>query len=106
MLVDAPLPHGFGANLAVVGTLFEGFGRLVTSPPYLVGYARWDARSDQFLLARQSFQQLFSSQSALYAGSIDYPWPKTRQPRHSLHEEPRSILGSLAVTTLASICIF
>ena len=41
MLVDAPLPHGFGADLAVVGTLFEGFGRLVTSPPYLVGYARW-----------------------------------------------------------------
>jgi hypothetical protein len=33
MLVDAPLPHGSGANLAVVGTLFEGFGRLVTSPP-------------------------------------------------------------------------
>ena len=52
MLVDAPLPHGSGANLAVVGTLFEGFGRLVTSPPYLVGYTRWDARSDQFLLAR------------------------------------------------------
>ena len=88
MLVDAPLPHGSGANLAVVGTLFEGFGRLVTSPPYLVGYegfgrlvtsppylvgyARWDARSDRFLLARQSFQQLFSSQSALYAGSVDY----------------------------------
>ncbi len=73
MLVDAPLPHGSGANLAVVGTLFEGFGRLVTSPPYLVGYTRWDARSDQFLLARQSFQQLFSSQSALYAGSVIYP---------------------------------
>ena len=33
MLVDAPLPHGSGANLAVVGTLFEGFGRLVASPP-------------------------------------------------------------------------
>ena len=31
----------------------------------LVGYVRWDARSDQFLLARQSFQQLFRSQSAL-----------------------------------------
>ena len=33
MLVDAPWPHGSGANLAVVGTLFEGFGRLVTCPP-------------------------------------------------------------------------
>ena len=33
MLVDAPLPHGSDANLAVVGTLFEGFGRSVASPP-------------------------------------------------------------------------
>jgi hypothetical protein len=74
MLVDAPLPHGSGANLAVVGTLFEGFGRLVTSPPLpRVGCARWDARSDRFLLARQSFQQLFSSQSTLYAGSVCLP---------------------------------
>jgi len=48
MLADAPLPHGSGANLAVVGTLSEGFGRIVASPPYLVGYVRWDARSDRF----------------------------------------------------------
>ena len=33
MLVDAPLPHGSGANLAVVGTLFEGFRRIVAAPP-------------------------------------------------------------------------
>src|SRR5258708_26304895 len=33
MLVGAPLPHGSDANLAVVGTLFEGFGRSVASPP-------------------------------------------------------------------------
>jgi hypothetical protein len=32
MLVDAPLPRGSGANLAVVGTLFEGFERSVASP--------------------------------------------------------------------------
>jgi hypothetical protein len=32
MLVDTPLPHGSGANLAVVGTLFEGFERSVASP--------------------------------------------------------------------------
>ena len=51
MLADAPLPHGSGANLAVVGTLSEGFGRIVASPPYLVGYVRWDARSNQFLLS-------------------------------------------------------
>jgi hypothetical protein len=31
----------------------------------LLGYVRWDAQSDRFLLARQSFQQLFRSQSAL-----------------------------------------
>ena len=48
MLADAPWPHGSGANLAVVGTLSEGFGRIVASPPYLVGYVRWDARSDRF----------------------------------------------------------
>jgi len=27
-------------------TLSEGFRRIVASPPYLVGYMRWDARSD------------------------------------------------------------
>src|SRR5215469_10398048 len=31
----------------------------------LLGYVRWDARSDRFLLARQSFQTAFRSQSAL-----------------------------------------
>src|SRR5437899_6569550 len=46
---------------------------LLPPRPYLVGYARWDARSDRFLLARQSFQQLFSSQSTLYAGSVCLP---------------------------------
>src|ERR1700674_1553519 len=50
---------------------------LLPPRPYLVGYARWDTRSDRFLLARQSFQQLFSPQSALYAGSVVYPWPGT-----------------------------
>jgi hypothetical protein len=33
MLVDAPLPRGSDANLAVVGTLSEGFGRVVFFPP-------------------------------------------------------------------------
>jgi hypothetical protein len=33
MLVDASLPHGSDANLAVAGTLFEGIGRIVVSPP-------------------------------------------------------------------------
>src|SRR5215469_15263836 len=64
MLVDASLPRGSDANLVVVGSLSEGFGRIVISPPYLVGYVRWDARSNQdHLLVRQSFQQLFRSQS-------------------------------------------
>src|SRR6266851_1122908 len=76
---------------------------LLPPRPYLVGYARWDARSDRFLLARRSFQQLFSSQSALYAGSVVYSWQRIRKPRHSLQEEPRSMLGSLRLTTLTSI---
>src|ERR1700694_5244935 len=33
MLVYASLPHGSDANLAVAGTLFEGIGRIVVSPP-------------------------------------------------------------------------
>jgi hypothetical protein len=32
MLADAPWPHGFGATLANVGTLSEGFERSVASP--------------------------------------------------------------------------
>jgi len=47
MLADTPLPHGSGANLAIVGPLSEGFGRIVASSPCLVGYVRWDARSNQ-----------------------------------------------------------
>ena len=47
MLADALSPHGSNATLASVGTLSEGFERFVTSPLYLVGYVRWDARSDQ-----------------------------------------------------------
>src|SRR5215472_4668416 len=36
----------------------------------LLGYVRWGARSDRFLLARQSIQQLSRSQSALSHESI------------------------------------
>ena len=57
-LADALSPHGSSATLASVGTLSEGFERLVTSPLYLVGYVRWDARSDQSSFVKQSFQQL------------------------------------------------
>ena len=32
MLADTPLPRGFGATLASVGTLSEGFERSVASP--------------------------------------------------------------------------
>jgi hypothetical protein len=32
MLADTPWPHGFGATLASVGTLSEGFERSVASP--------------------------------------------------------------------------
>ena len=58
MLADALSPHGSNATLASVGTLSEGFERFVTSPLYLVGYVRWDARSDQSSFVKQSFQQL------------------------------------------------
>ena len=59
MLADTPSPRGSDATLASVGTLSEGFERFVASPLDLVGYVRWDVRSDRFLLFRQSFQQLF-----------------------------------------------
>ena len=49
MLADTPSPHGSGATLASVGTLSEGFERSVASPLYLVGYVRWDARSDRLI---------------------------------------------------------
>jgi hypothetical protein len=58
MLADALSPHGSNATLASVGTLSEGFERFVTSPLYLVGYVRWDARSDQSSFVKQSLQQL------------------------------------------------
>jgi hypothetical protein len=58
MLADTSSPRGSDAALASVGSLSEGFERFVTSPLYLVGYVRWDARSDRFLLVKQSFQQL------------------------------------------------
>jgi hypothetical protein len=59
MLADAPWPHGFGATLANVGPLSEGFERSVASPlqPHrlrAMGRTVWSI----FLLARQSFQQL------------------------------------------------
>jgi hypothetical protein len=44
--------------------------------------------------------------SALYAGSVEYPWRRTWQPPHSLQEEPLSILGSFMLTTLTSVCVF
>ena len=58
MLADALSPHGSNATLASVGTFSEGFERFVTSPLYLVGYVRWDARSDQSSFVKQSLQQL------------------------------------------------
>src|SRR5229473_1349439 len=48
MLADTPLPHGFGAALASVDTFFpRAPEQFVTSPLCLVGYVRWDARSDR-----------------------------------------------------------
>src|ERR1700720_4378963 len=48
MLADTPLPRGFGAALASVDTFFpRAPEQFVTSPLCLVGYVRWDARSDR-----------------------------------------------------------
>jgi len=48
MLADTPLPRGFGAALASVDTFFpRAPEQFVTSPLRLVGYVRWDARSDR-----------------------------------------------------------
>src|SRR5215831_10806434 len=65
MLADTPWPHGFGATLANVGPLSEGFERSVASPLYLVGYVRWDARSDRFLFCQTIIPTAFRSQSGL-----------------------------------------
>ena len=75
MLAGAPLPCGSDATLKSAGTLSEGFRRVVAFPPYLVGYVRWDERSDPFLLVRQSFFRSFqvALRSVLYAGSVVYP---------------------------------
>src|ERR1700756_2015038 len=58
MLADTPWPHGSDATLTNVGPLSEGFERFGASPLYLLGYVRWHARSDRYLLVKQSFQQL------------------------------------------------
>src|ERR1700720_1261002 len=48
MLADTPWPRGFGAALASVDTFFpRAPEQFVTSPLCLVGYVRWDARSDR-----------------------------------------------------------
>ena len=48
MLADTPLPRGFGAALASVDTFFpRAPEQFVASPLCLVGYVRWDARSDR-----------------------------------------------------------
>src|SRR5579864_4458329 len=34
-------------SVPIVVALSEGFRRLVTSPPYFLGFCRWDSRSDR-----------------------------------------------------------
>src|SRR5437667_9095373 len=46
-LADTPLPRSFGAALASVGTFPRAPEQFVASPLCLVGYVRWDARSDR-----------------------------------------------------------
>jgi hypothetical protein len=97
MLADAPSPRGFGADLAVVGPLFKGFGRIVASPPYLVGYVRWDARSNQaHLLVRQSFStalQIYSYSSHIVQKPKRAPHLLPHQEERLLHREVRAPKG-------------
>src|ERR1700756_1687021 len=45
MLAEAPSPRGFGARRDGGIHCPRAFRRLVSDPPYLVGYCRWDGRS-------------------------------------------------------------
>src|ERR1700751_5289210 len=45
MLAEAPSPRGFGARRDGGIHSPRAFRRLVSDPPYLVGYCRWDGRS-------------------------------------------------------------
>ena len=64
MLADTPWPHGFGATLASVGTLSEGFERSVASPlqPRRLRATGRTVRSISSL-SDNHFQQLHRSQS-------------------------------------------
>ena len=101
MLADTPWPHGFGATLANVGPLSEGFERSVASPLYLVGYVRWDARSDRFLLCQTIIPTAFRSQSELPTIRFWAAFVSLRHSRcasllipllfvHAHHDEPQS----------------
>ena len=88
MLADAPLPHGSGANLAVVGTLSEGFGRIVASPPYLVGYVRWDARSDRFTsLCQTIFFNSFTGRTLAMSLTTPFSVQKLQTALHAKAKE-------------------
>ncbi len=88
MLADAPLPHSSGANLAVVGTLSEGFGRIVASPPYLVGYVRWDARSDRFTsLCQTIFFDSFTDRTLAMSLTTPFRVQKLQTALHAKAKE-------------------
>ena len=55
----------FRCHSCECGPLSEGFERSVASPLYLVGYARWDARSDRYLLCQTIIPTAYRSQSEL-----------------------------------------
>src|SRR5215469_10469500 len=69
----------------------------------LLGYVRWDARSDRFLLARQSIQQLFRSQSALSHKPISLALSR-EAPRGSLPAfAPGNVVDGADATDIHSI---
>ena len=59
MLAEIPAPRGFG-NPSDDGGMHcpRAFRRSVTESPYLVGYCRWDGRSDRVVPVGQSHMRL------------------------------------------------
>jgi len=65
MLADTPWPHGFGATLANVGPLSEGFERSVASPLQPRRLCAMGRTSDRFPPCQTIIPTAFRSQSGL-----------------------------------------
>jgi hypothetical protein len=66
---------------ANLGPLSEGFERFVAARSNLVGYVRWDARSDRFPPCQTIIPTAFRSQSGLPVGTALAPQEKEQTPQ-------------------------